>query len=345
MASKAIAAVVAFAVLLSIASAQGYSIRANRGLNVRAAPSRNAAIADTVTSGSILQVVGASGSWLKIDRYGREVWLADWVNFSRLDSSEPKGSQPPTAPIDNCCFVDRQCQSEAEWEAGYWAYQNGQCAAPAQPVASEPAAVDNCCFVDRQCQSDADWLSGYWAFQNSQCPAPTRSSAITPSRPQIEGSARFVHVIERSLNLLRDKAPEWYNYVISAIDTIVEIPNSRDDGLCFAFAHVAARRVAIETCRLSYAGFSNPIVMAGTLSHEACHIHTYEAGTVFPYGQAQEELACGLPGVAIYKLLDPNGLGARVSDLEAVVRLSNEMCRLQGDRICLEAKIAHLYYD
>ena len=146
--------------------------------------------------------------------------------------------------------------------------------------------------------------------------------------------------------MLRDKAPEWYTYVISAIDSIAEVPNSRDDGFCFARALVASRRVEIETCRLSSAGFSNPIVMAGTLSHEACHIHTYEAGIVFPYGGAQEELECGLPGLAIYKLLDPHRRVVNyITDLDGVLRISNEFCRLGDEVACQQAKIAHLYYD
>ena len=93
--------------------------------------------------------------------------------------------------IDNCCFVDRQCHSDADWTAGYWAYQNGQCPAPQpQAVAQtsaqlQPANIDNCCFVDRQCHSDADWTAGYWAYRNGQCPAP-RPQTGAQSSPQTQ---------------------------------------------------------------------------------------------------------------------------------------------------------------
>jgi len=167
---------------------------------MRVAPRLNAGIADTVPTGSILQVVGKFNRWLKIHHNGRDVWLADWVDYSRIDSAAPTGSQgpaaptgsqQPAAPIDNCCFVDRQCQSEQEWSDGYWAYQDGQCAAPAQPqpaapaqpVSSAPAIVDNCCFVDRQCQSEQDWIAGYDAFQNGQCAAPAQPQPATPAQP------------------------------------------------------------------------------------------------------------------------------------------------------------------
>ena len=285
--------------------------------------------------GTVLQVVGKLNRWLKIDRNGREVWLADWVNFSRVESGAPSGSQQPTAQIDNCCFVNRQCATNQEWTDGYWAFQRNECPSgqPAGPVAapvSAPAGqqIDNCCYVNRQCVTNQEWVAGYMAYQAGQCAAPSQSQ-MQPSRPRIEGSARFVRVIERTLNLLRDKAPEWYTYVISAIDSIAEIPRvERDNVFCSAFALVASRRVEIETCRLSHAGFSNPIVMAGTLSHEACHIHTYEAGIVFPYGGAQEELECGLPGIAIYKLLDPHRRVVNyITDLDGVLRIANEFCR------------------
>ncbi len=104
------------------------------------------------------------------------------------------------AQVDNCCFVDLQCNSDQEWLDGYWAYQNNQCAAPAQsqpaPAASSSTPVDNCCGIDRQCQTDQDWINGYWAYQNNQCSAsisspqgapasiPARTLVSTPLMPE-----------------------------------------------------------------------------------------------------------------------------------------------------------------
>ena len=332
MRSKYIAVMLACLLLLGIASAQEYSIRANRGLNLRAAPSLNADIADTVRSGTILQVVGSFNRWLKIDRNGSEVWLADWVDYSRVDSGEPSGSPQPTAPagqpIDNCCFVDRQCRSDEEWGAGYWAYQNGQCAAPAQPepatpaqpVASAPANVDNCCFVNRQCHSDEEWVAGYWAFQNNQCPAPAQPSAIPPSRPLIEGSSRFVRHVSAVLDLLERRAPEWYAYVIGGIDKIVELPEGHVDLLpyswadCTGLAYATERKVGLGTCHIDVLqGFGASYIddlhnTAGALAHEACHIHRYEAGFVYDSTTRKyEELECGKPTVGVEAALDPYG--------------------------------------
>ena len=168
------AALATLLLVAAITSAQGYSIRANRGLNLRAAPSLNAEVAATVRSGVILEVADHVGKWLKINRGAKEVWLADWVNYSRLDDTPAQTET--SSQIDNCCFVDRRCHSDQAWTDGYWAFQNGQCPAPAQtsPTTSpQPASggsgVDNCCFTGWRCASDQEWRNGYLAFQNGQC--------------------------------------------------------------------------------------------------------------------------------------------------------------------------------
>ncbi len=174
-----LATLIACFLVFAVASAQGYSIRANRGLNLRATPSVNADIAGTVSSGAILEVVGESGSWLQIKWPGSGVWLANWVNFSRLDNITETSSQPASntaSQVDNCCFVDRQCTTDQEWMNGYWAYQNGQCARqttsqPMSPVSSETSAIDNCCFAGWVCRTDQEWINGFHAYHHGQCEA------------------------------------------------------------------------------------------------------------------------------------------------------------------------------
>ena len=41
------------------------------------------------------------------------------------------GQRSPAAGIDNCCYLNRQCQTEQEWTDGYWAYQRNECGGPA----------------------------------------------------------------------------------------------------------------------------------------------------------------------------------------------------------------------
>ena len=184
--------------LCHVAAAQTYSIRVQFNTNLREQASLDSHVLQSAPAGSILQVVGSFGRWLNISRDGSSLWMADWVNYSRVDSSAPAASQSANvspANVDNCCFVDRQCQTEADWTNGYYAYKNGQCAAPVpsqsqsppqaqtpvQPISPAPAQVDNCCFVDRQCQTEAEWAEGYYAYLNNQCGAPAQNQ--TPAQP------------------------------------------------------------------------------------------------------------------------------------------------------------------
>ncbi len=318
MKTKRFAMLIALCLLVSHVSAQPYSIRANRGLNLRAAPSLTADIADTVPSGSILQVIGHSGEWLQIDSNGREVWLADWVNFSRVDSSEPTEAQQPTTPVDNCCGIDRQCSSDQEWTDGYWAFQNGQCPAPAQPQpvmpaqpgASAPATGGNCCDSIWECRYEEERVQGYYAFQINQCAGLPDYSAITLTGPvpRIEGSSRFVQHITAALKLMKSLAPAWYNYVITGMDLIVE---EHGQGRCRATANYHERRVAVGSCFIDFSSRFTGVIehdlsgTAGMLGHEACHIHRQEEGFVYNHSTSgHEEEMCKKLGTGASVLID-----------------------------------------
>ena len=179
--------------LCSVASAQEYQIRTNHNTNLREANSLTARIVVTARSGSVLHVVGNANQWLQINRNGSIVWMASWIGHTRVDSV-----QSPSTDIDNCCFVDRQCNNDQEWTNGYWAFQNGQCPAPGQsqqqttvqPATSQPSQVDNCCFVDRQCNTDHEWTSGYWAYQKGQCRAAGQSQQQISSQPVTNGGSQ-----------------------------------------------------------------------------------------------------------------------------------------------------------
>ena len=207
-------------VLCGVASAQSYSIRVEFNTNLRAEYSLDSHVVESAPAGSILQVVDSVNRWLKINRNGREVWMASWVSHSRIAESGPPASQPASnvpAQVDNCCFVDRQCHNSQDWENGYWAFQNGQCVAPTQPqpqtpvqpVSNVPAQVDNCCFVDRQCNTAADWENGFYAFQNGQCVAPTQPQPQTPVQPVSNVPAQVDNCcfVDRQCNT----AADWEN--------------------------------------------------------------------------------------------------------------------------------------
>ena len=175
-------------ILSGVVSAQTYGIRVAQNTNLRASYSLQSRVVETAPAGTTLAVVDSNGRWLQINQNGNELWMADWVGYTRVEDSAPT-QQQTAVNIDNCCFVDRQCNSDQDWTNGYWAFQNGQCAAPVQTQTSTRALItvssqiDNCCFVDRQCNSDQQWTDGYWAYQNNQCAAPEQSRVQTSALP------------------------------------------------------------------------------------------------------------------------------------------------------------------
>ncbi len=281
MKTTSLAALLSVFVLCNMASAQDYSIRVTYNTNLRDASSLQGSIVETVPAGTILQVVGMFNRWLKINRNGNEVWLADWVSFSRVTDGGQTQSQ-----IDNCCFVDRQCHSDADWTSGYWAFQNNQCAAPlqsrlqisSQPANSSTGTIDNCCFLDWQCNTDEDWARGYIAFQIDHCDVP--AGLI------IEGPENFLARVKEALRFLENRAPEWYAYAVSGLDKIrlVEGPN------------VSAIRARTRTWRVSPDRFifisseEADIWVASMMVHEACHVYRYQSG--LKTGGYEGEKAC-----------------------------------------------------
>ena len=71
--------------------------------------------------------------------------------YRRNECSAPAQSPQQTAPqpvtstaakVDNCCFINRQCTTDAEWQAGYWAYrQDNQCVAAPPPTAHNTHSI------------------------------------------------------------------------------------------------------------------------------------------------------------------------------------------------------------
>ena len=299
--------IIAAMVFLGVTSAQEYNIRLTYNTNLRDSNSLQANIVETAPAGSTLQVAGESARWLRINRNWRTVWMASWVSHTRVEASPRTESQgQSTPPVDNCCFVDRQCENDEDWVSGYWAFQNNQCPAPAQsqtqpsqqPVPQTTAQVDNCCSVDRQCHNDAEWTAGYWAYQNGQCGAPSQpatagipasawlASERTLIRPIIVGSEWFVYGINSSLDLMQRSAPEWYNYVLNAADRIVEAFNPATPDHPHAnttnWGDGRNRTIGIGAGSLScYVGRLCRVSVAGILGHEACHIHEHLAGIVY----------------------------------------------------------------
>ena len=339
MKAKLIAGTLVMMLFCNFASAQEYCIRANRRINLRDAASLQANVLETVTPGTTLSVIGESNRWLRINRNGSEAWMANWVDYSRLENCSGTGSQQGSstvaADIDNCCFVDRQCATDQEWTDGYWAFQNNQCPSPpgsgtptsSQPVSGAPAQIDNCCFVDRQCRTDQEWTDGYWAFQNNQCGAPAGSGASTsfqvvsrvPRAPGesvmyvgkpdvdlvIEGSAKFIARVNASLDFLKVRAPHWYDYTVAGYDWILELPEGT------IVRHPTDVSVWIFGPDFPYLG--DTVAFAGTLVHEACHLYQYQVSPESSSGlEAEREcMTATIEAAEVFNPGDPSLSGMR----------------------------------
>ena len=281
MKTRLLAVLPALLIFCGTVSAQEYQIRAGANVNLRDTYSLEGAVVEVVPSGSILQVVGRFNRWLKIDRSGSSLWMADWVSYSRVgdgDRTQPAravqdGGQTQ-AQVDNCCFVDRQCTVDAEWVSGYLAFQNGQCAAPLQtglqlPVTStdsDSSGVNNCCYIGWSCNTDAEWAQGYVAFHTDHCDVPVGFI--------IEGPDSFVARVKEVLRLLQERSPQWFAYAISGLDKVrlVDEPG------------VSSIRTRTRTWRIAPDRFFNRtgqrgvISLASSMVHEACHVHRRESG-------------------------------------------------------------------
>ncbi len=271
MKSKLLAAVIFVFLLCGVAAAQDeYYIRTNARINLRATYDLEAEKVETVEIGTILQVVGRFNRWLKIERDGQTVWMADWVHYTRVDD----GSQE-------------------------------QISIQESPDPGSNQVVDNCCFVDRQCATEQEWAAGYLAFQNQQCVAPA-GFTVDSGRgyPPIQGSELFVRLVEKALAHMAGRAPNWYAYVVSAIDLIREIPNG-------AWVFSGRRIVEVSVAQDSYFNYRSTHIWLGLVFvHEACHIHRTndpelpEGG----YGYHGEELICTQKELDASLWIDPDGI-------------------------------------
>lgn len=308
MKARALAATFAVFLICAVASAQNYHIRVTNNSRLRTGHSLQNRIVETVPAGSVLNVVGQFNRWLKISRNERDLWLADWVDYTSVEGAETAAAQPQPQPadIDNCCFVDRQCASNADWVSGYWAFQQNECPAPPAPTSSPattssffslPAGADNCCQASHaSCSSDEDWIRGYLAFQKGQC----KHSAVV-----IDGSPRFVARVEAALDMLQAGSPYWYQYTIAELKHIRETP----EGVLGVNTQLRSFALPPSHAYLwNDADVESAVIwLAGVLVHEACHIYRDKAG--YPYGteleRFREEVVCQSIQIDALEVFDP----------------------------------------
>ena len=250
---------------------QSYQVRVESDTNLRDANRLDGIIIETVPAGTVLPVINWADSWLKVVRGRRRLWMADWVNSTLVEFSEdadPNTAKPATIiaqfHAESCFTVEWRCEDERTRVSAAWAYQFGRCHVVATYL-KQGYRVYNCCFLGRPCYGDAAWRAGYASFQNLQC--EVRSVEIT-------GSDDFIQRMHLAFAMLKQRAPVWYAYAISGLDSITEVAESLPSGV-----HVRSRQFRENASALHFdaPGESPPFWMASVLAHEACHVHLYEA--------------------------------------------------------------------
>ena len=144
------------------------------------------------------------------------------------------------------------------------------------------------------CYGDIAWREGYARFQNLQC--EVRSVAIA-------GSDLFVQRMHQAFAMLKLRAPVWYAYAISGLDSVTEVEESSPTGV-----RVRLRQFQESASALQFdAPGEAPIVwMASVLAHEACHVHLYEAKVFLtPHTSAAEEKLCTEVQLTVADIIDP----------------------------------------
>lgn len=275
--------------------------------------------------------------WMYVLYNDKHYLIGTWEPFttstvqltSVIDQSSAAAPAPP-ANVDNCCFVDRHCHSDQEWDEGYWAYQRNEC--PISAVQPSPAAAA-CYNTDHASVSGTMnirqqpttlssivrrayagetvrvtgsqrgavycWLNlgDGWMAKTALVKSLWPTTALS-ARPQIIGEPAFVAGYSSVLDLMALKAPRWYDYVTSAASTIEQHHLTGHD----AFANYADsnNRKIISGLRALYLhgnGVLYSVSAAGILAHEACHLHGHdvhpETGEFFhfPCQQAARDVA------------------------------------------------------
>lgn len=293
-------AVVVVLVIGGLANGQSYHVRVDSDTNLRDANSLDGIIVEMIPAGTVLPVINWAADWLKVVRGRDRLWMADWVNYTLIEFSEdadPSTSKPATFNAQflakSCCTVEWLCENDRTRLSAGWAYLFGRCHVETAYMKPD-YRVYNCCFLGRPCYGDEAWRAGYARFQNLQC--EVRSVEIT-------GSDEFILRMQRAFAMLKHRAPVWYAYAISGLDSIAEVAESLPTGV-----HVRLRQFQENATGLQFdAPGEAPIVwMASVLAHEACHVHLYEAKVFLTTGtSAAEEKLCTEVQLTVADIIDP----------------------------------------
>lgn len=161
-------------------------------MNIRESATTASRVAATARAGDSFAVLSSQRGdiwcWLQIDKG----WLAKTSRVSSTQSTgaAPQANLPQQPDINNCCFVNRQCESDQQWTDGYFAFQRNEC-----PVSA---------------------------------PVQTQSSSAYAGMTII-GPQAVVDRVQQALTMLYERTPHWWDYVTGAFNTIKVISRAEFD--------------------------------------------------------------------------------------------------------------------
>ena len=260
------------------ASCYGQTVAYVRGpMNIRKSHSTSSPVVQTAAAGQSFAVSSSTQG-------SRYCWLelaAGWMaRTTRVAASQPAQStaasgNQSTQPsdINNCCFVNRRCQSENEWLDGYWAFQRNECpvsmstpvTSSPQPVSVPSSDVNNCCYTGWQCTTDEDWQVGYYSYASNLCQGGLRLKNGQRGNVIIEGSLSFRVWINAAFDLLQQRAPQWYRFALGGLRKIKQLPPGTGDWM--------GRDLVFDSAWDSrdWPSPRNVYYQAAVIVHEACH--------------------------------------------------------------------------
>lgn len=264
-----------------------------------------------------LEIIGSKFSgpwcWLQVS----DGWL--------IDSARALSSEPYASDMDQARYASRCYAGAKAYVSGEMNIRSG--ASTRSPVVAKARTGD--VFAVSGSMAGTDWC---WLKINLGWLANT--ARVRSTKMPIVGSSEFVRQVEASLNWMETKAVEWHNYVMSGVDKIFELSSS-GPGWCGGFAYPGQRGVGLQTCLINWAqqqGISSSarldqLELATLLAHEACHIHTYEAGINYSAMGLDEEEECMKPMFGVRVALDPFGrYGTVTIDEEPVRSVVERLC-------------------
>ena len=274
-----IGSLAALAISITLASTvwaqENYTIRPTYHSNLRTEPSLQAEVFELVEPEIPLLVVGESGDWLELTRFGKTAYMANWIPYTVVGHGE--GLTIETE------FADISCRSDVPFDdhAGQRHYNHGQICSVTRIWEFDPSPAETVTDVETD--------------------TTTENIKATPTPPDIEqdvelgGLETVAEQVGASLIKLHEISPDWYAYVVEVVDKIIGFGDSPSDpnyrhSAAYVYAHTGAVYVSEYAALEGFGSWERDVGVAVMLIHEACHVHQYIDKVVLP--QPDEEIMC-----------------------------------------------------